>query len=305
MEAAEVGGPDGPWLAYDVVDVFTDRAYTGNPLAVVHGAVGLRAEQLQAVARELHLSEATFPAPHGDDGAAYDVRIFTPEEEIPFAGHPTLGTAWLLRRQGALTADQVVQHCGAGEVPVRVERDGAELTATPRSVVRRPDAHALAASVGLGAGDVDGPAYDASCGLAWTFLRVHLDAVGRSRVPGTDLPATATGPTVGTCVHALVDGGDGHALRVRARVFCPGAGVPEDPATGSAAAALGLVLVASGQARPDGLTAYTVRQGIELRRPSLLHGRVQATGGEAVAVRVAGGVAHVATGRLRVPALPG
>ncbi len=107
-------------LDYDVVDVFTDRAYAGNPLAVVHGAGGLTPSQLQALAREFNLSETTFPTLRSE--TAYDVRIFTPDTEIPFAGHPSVGTAWLLRRRGELSGAEVVQHCGAGEVPVRVRR---------------------------------------------------------------------------------------------------------------------------------------------------------------------------------------
>ena len=119
-------------LAFDVVDVFTDRPFAGNQLAVVHGADELSTEQCQALAREFNFSESTFPAT--PDGDAYATRIFTPAQEIPFAGHPTLGTAWVLRSRGLLTADVVTQHCGAGEVGVRFEGDLVELSATPRDL---------------------------------------------------------------------------------------------------------------------------------------------------------------------------
>ena len=287
------------WLDYDVVDVFTDRPYAGNPLAVVHGGDGLATPQLQALAREFNLAETTFPTVRAG-GSSYDVRIFTPAEELPFAGHPTLGTAWLLRRQDQLERDDVVQHCGAGEVPVRVEADMAELTARPRYLHRREDADALAEAVGVGLHDVEGPAYEASAGLGWVFLRVRADAVGRARVPGSGWSVQPVGADLvgGVCVWS---GASGDPVPVHARVFCPDVGVTEDPATGSAAAALGPVLVAHGSAAHDGETAYRIAQGAEIGRPSTLHGRVEVDGGNPVRVQIGGGVAHVAAGRIAVP----
>ncbi|MDQ3104426.1 MAG: PhzF family phenazine biosynthesis protein [Actinomycetota bacterium] len=290
-------------LDYDVVDVFTDRAYAGNPLAVVHGAGGLTPSQLQALAREFNLSETTFPTLRSE--TAYDVRIFTPDTEIPFAGHPSVGTAWLLRSVGQLDADEVVQHCGAGEVPVQVRQAGAELAATPQHVHRRDDASDLAAAVGLGADDVEGAAYEASCGLAWTFLRVRADAVARSRPspPGWLPQSRAPDPMGGLAVVAVT--GPGTSWAGHARVFFPSGGVVvEDPATGSAAAALGLVLAADGTAAAYGTTSYTIAQGAEIGRPSTLTCRVDVAAGRAVRVHVAGGVAHVASGRIAVPPNP-
>ena len=135
-------------LAYDIVDVFTDRPFAGNQLAVVHGAGDLTTEQCQAIAQEFNYSETTFPVPGGDHD--YSVRIFTPGSEIPFAGHPTLGTAWVLRSRGLLAGGDATQHCGAGDIGVRflgergVELDGgaARLRRALRPVrgpaVRRP-----------------------------------------------------------------------------------------------------------------------------------------------------------------------
>ena len=286
-------------LDYDVVDVFTDRPFAGNPLAVVHGVDGLATAQLQALAREFNLAETTFPTVRAG-GSAYDVRIFTPAEELPFAGHPTLGTAWLLRRQDRLERDDVVQHCGAGEIPVRVGTDMAELTARPRYVHQREDADALAAAVGIGSHDVDGPAYEASAGLGWVFLRVRAEAVERARVPGSGWSVEPAGADLvgGVCVWSSASD---DPVTVHARVFCPDVGVTEDPATGSAAAALGSVLVADGSAARDNATAYRIAQGAEIGRPSTLNGRVEADGGTAVRVQVGGGVAHIATGRISVP----
>jgi trans-2,3-dihydro-3-hydroxyanthranilate isomerase len=288
-----------PRLAYDVVDVFCDRSFTGNPLAVVHGADGLSAGQLQSLAREFNLSETTFPVPR--DPAGYDVRIFTPADEIPFAGHPTIGTAWLLRRRGELTAGDVVQQCTAGPVNVTVTDEGAELTTRPRYVTDPSDGSALAAGVGLRRQDVVGGSRVASCGLGWTYLQVRPDAVVRAR-PGASLvvPAGGTDPMGGLCVFA-VEPAAGGGLSVHARVFSPDDGIVEDPATGSAAVALGSVLVADGLADPDGSTAYVIAQGAEIGRPSVLRAGVDASGGAAVRVRVGGGVAHTASGTIEVP----
>ena len=121
-------------LAYDIVDVFTDRPFAGNQLAVVHGAADLSTAQCQAIAQEFNYSETTFPAPRGDHD--YAVRIFTPGSEIPFAGHPTLGTAWVLRSRGELAEGDATQHCGAGEIGVRFSGERAvELSAVPRDAV--------------------------------------------------------------------------------------------------------------------------------------------------------------------------
>jgi len=290
-------------LTYDVVDVFCDRAFAGNPLAVVHGAGDLGRAQLQALAREFNLSETTFPTPRDDE--AYDVRIFTPALEIPFAGHPTVGTAWLLRRRGELAGPQVVQHCGAGPIVVDVDDDGAELTARPRYVTERSGGSALATGVGLGADDVEGGSRAASCGLAWTFLRVSDPAVTRSApLAGLEVEGVGADPMGGLCVYAVAPG-DAGTLAVHSRVYSVERGVVvEDPATGSAAAALGPVLVADRLTTTDGTTRYVISQGVEAGRPSTLYARVDVAAGEATHVHVRGGVSHVASGTIAVPSEP-
>ncbi len=305
-------------LDYEVVDVFTDRAFAGNPLAVVFGAERLASAQLLAITREFNLSETTFPtAPTDADRAAgidYRVRIFTPGGEVPFAGHPTLGTAWVLRERGSLAAGERVQMCGAGPIGVQVPgdpRDAVELTALPRDRARalpRTDAEQLADLVGLAPDDLAGDAYVAGCGLTWLYLPVTSDALAGSRPSARRITEMdielgfVEDPLDGVAVYAM-DTTD-NDVDVRARVFVPGFGIPEDPATGSAAAGLGLVLVATGVAASDGETAYAISQGVEMGRPSCLYGRVEATGGLATRVHVAGQVVPVATGRLVVPAVP-
>src|SRR5437763_4765887 len=143
-------------LRYDIVDVFTDRPFAGNQLAVVHGADELSAEQCQALACEFAYSESTFSSSTVKEGREYATRIFTPEQEIPFAGHPTLGTASVLRAKGLLTATECVQVCGAGRIGVRFDGDQIELSAKPRDLVGPLDedlARDLLRVVGLSASD--------------------------------------------------------------------------------------------------------------------------------------------------------
>jgi trans-2,3-dihydro-3-hydroxyanthranilate isomerase len=295
-------------LGYDVVDVFTDRPFAGNQLAVVHGAERLSTQQCLAVAQEFGYSETTFPSDAG--GGSYRARIFTPGGEIPFAGHPTLGTAWVLRRRGLLDGDEVTQHCGAGPIGVRFGEAGSvELSATPRDLVGPLDDGLVAAlldDLGLAAMDLDGPAWIAGCGLSFVQLPVVADAVARAVPSSRPLSAYAErlaaagrtqDPVEGVNVHHVV--GTTGDVTVHARVFVPGLSVPEDPATGSAAAGLGMALVATGR-MPDG-GRYTISQGAEMGRPSTLHGRVEVTDGAATACHVAGGVQQVAAGEIAVP----
>lgn len=295
-------------LRYDIVDVFTDRPFAGNQLAVVHGAGELSTDQCQALAREFNFSETTFPVP-GDRGH-YATRIFTPASQVPFAGHPTLGTAWVLRDRGELDGGEldggeVVQECGAGEVGVRFTGDLVELTATPRDLVG-PVADdvvaALLAGFGLAVTDLAGPVYVAGCGLTFAHVPVVAEAIGRAHVSTTPLSAYASAaptrdPFEG--VNLVAVSGSAPSLDVRSRVFVPGLSVPEDPATGSAAAGLGMALVAAGLLPEGG--SYAIEQGVEMGRPSVLLGRVEAAGGRATRCHVAGRVQHVASGEIAVP----
>ena len=285
-------------LDFDVVDVFGDRPFTGNQLAVVHGADGLDDRQLLDIAREFNYSETTFPGAVDERG--YAVRIFTPGGEIPFAGHPTLGTAWVLRLRGLLPAtDEVVQRCGAGEITVRFGQRRVELDAVPRDLagpLAEPVAHALLA-------DVAGPVWLAGTGLTFVHLPVRRDAVARAHPSvrplsayAADLPDCAD-PTDGINLHSV--DASGETVQVHSRVFVPGLDVAEDPATGSAAAGLGMALVAVGHLPRGG--EYEIRQGTEMGRPSRLHGRVVVARDQVVRLLVAGQVHAVARGSIRMP----
>jgi trans-2,3-dihydro-3-hydroxyanthranilate isomerase len=278
-------------LAYEVVDVFTDTAYAGNPLAVVLDADDLPTASLQAIAREFNLSETSFPM-QADDGADYRLRIFTPYVELPFAGHPSVGAADVMRRQGRIGYGRVVQSCGAGLLPLDVAEDGITLTGGLPAWGDPLDPAPLLAAVGLSAEDLDGEPRSAGCGIDWVFLPVRPDALARTDV---DMRAVAAVGGTGISVVAW----DGTAAR--ARVYAGGAGVPEDPATGSAAVGLGVYLVVSGLVAADGCTSYDVVQGVEMGRPSLLRGTVEAQGGKPIEARVSGQTVPVAKGEIRVP----
>lgn len=313
--------------AYVTADVFTDRQFGGNPLAVVLDARGLSDAEMLAVTREFNYAETTFVLPPERGGAAR-VRIFTPGGEVPFAGHPTVGTAHVLFATGALRAEgderTIILEEQVGDVAVRVRTAGgaaalgdgplvapepafAELTAAaPPTERAAPDVALLAEALSLDAGDVLGGDYAprvASCGLPFTLVPVRSRAaVARSRVRADAWERAYAGPAWGRGVSegAMVfttDAADG--FDVHARVFVPDLAVPEDPATGSAAAALGGYL-ARRTPRLDGALAWAVAQGVEMGRPSRLLVSADKRGGEVAAVRVGGQAVVVCAGTMYV-----
>ncbi|MEV6923493.1 PhzF family phenazine biosynthesis protein [Dactylosporangium sp. NPDC051485] len=278
-------------LRYSVVDVFTDRPFTGNPLAIVHDAQELAGEQMQAIAREFNLSETIFVLPPSTERATYRVRIFTPGTELPFAGHPTIGCAVTLVRNGVIKGPDVVQECGAGLLPVHVDEVHGAATVTGADPTIGPalDPLPLLESIGLTEADYVGPApRKAGCGLEFTFLSVTDEAVGKLRL-------------LRPVDNISVFHWDAEQRVAHVRVLVPDAGVAEDPATGSAALGLGVWLVGSGLVPGDGLTRYEIGQGLEMHRPSALHCTVTASGGEAVSATVSGHVVPIASGEMIVP----
>ncbi len=261
------------------LDVFAEGPYKGNPLAVFPEAPDLTTEQMQAIAREMNLSETTFVTNVGNGG--YDVRIFTPQAELPFAGHPTIGTAWLLEREGMVTGDALVQRSAAGETPLQ-RRDG--MWWFERAGSAGPDEHetkpafvgSLAKGLGIEEGDIGLDARElgrssrlmptySDAGLSQLMVPVKtIDVLGRCE-PRADLLMEATGESGGAYVISAERPGF-----VRARGFWPGFGVAEDPATGSACAALGIYL-----ADRLGDIDLEVMQGVEMGRPSVMKVRAR------------------------------
>ncbi|HEX2771214.1 MAG TPA: PhzF family phenazine biosynthesis protein [Micromonosporaceae bacterium] len=286
-------------LEYEIVDVFTDRPFAGNPLAVVFGAGALAGEQMQALAREFNLSETVFVLPATQDGATYRARIFTPERELPFAGHPSVGAAVTAGRRDGRGPGTVVQECGAGLLPIEVDGNQATLTGGQPTVGPELNPGPLLESTGLGDDDFIGPApRTAGCGLEFPYLSVRAEAVARAQA---DLSAARRHGIEQVLVFAWQPAD----RTAHARMFGFGIGVPEDPATGSAALGLGVWLVASSLLPGDGRSAYTVHQGAEIHRPSVLHCAVRAAGGRAVGATVRGRVVPVARGHVAVPPFVG
>ncbi|MGI5247066.1 PhzF family phenazine biosynthesis protein [Dactylosporangium sp. CA-139066] len=282
-------------LRYSIVDVFTDRPFTGNPLAIVFDAQDLAREQMQAIAREFNLSETIFVLPPTTPEATYRVRIFTPGTELPFAGHPTVGCAVTLLRNGAIKGPDVVQECGAGLLPIHIDEvhGTATVTGGQPTVGAELDPLPLLESIGLTEADYAGPApRSAGCGLEFTFLSVTEDAVARLR------PA-------GLVDNLSVFHWDPERRFAHVRVLVPEVGVAEDPATGSAALGLGVWLVTSGLLPGEGLSEYEIGQGLEMHRPSALHCAITASGGRAVSATVTGHVVPIASGEMIVPPFVG
>jgi trans-2,3-dihydro-3-hydroxyanthranilate isomerase len=286
-------------LRYDIVDVFTDRPFAGNPLAVVHGGEALTTEQMQTIANEFGLSETTFALPTSTPDADYRLRIFTPAAELPFAGHPSVGSAWVLASAGLIRTGQVVQECGAGLLPVQVDAQGARVNGGKPWVGPDLDGPVLAGAIGLAAGDLDPalPGGSAAAGVPYAFLPVLPDAVARADVNPAELRRALAGADLRGHPGVLVLAFDRAASHAHVRMFAPEVGVVEDPATGSAAVALGVFLAARG-ALPDGTTDVVVEQGIEMGRPSRMALTVRVEGGAAVETSVGGRVAAFARGEL-------
>jgi trans-2,3-dihydro-3-hydroxyanthranilate isomerase len=311
----------GDTLDYLVVDVFVGaegRPYAGNPLAVVLDGDDLSTAQCQALAREFHLSETVFPIAPTVPSADYRVRIFTITSELPFAGHPSVGVAWVLAGLERIAPGRVTQECGAGLVTLDIPADAGAVTLTgPLPTASEPvDAAPLLSAVGLADSDLSGPPPRmGGSGVPFAYLSVRPGALESAR-PDLAALAALTPPVTGILVFALTGAAGsngpehgpessgpescGAPVSVRGRMFAADIG-GEDPATGSAALGLGGWLVGSGVATANGETAYTITQGLEMGRPSELRCDVTARGGEIRRVRVTGRVAAVASGRIRVP----
>ena len=293
---------------YYICDVFTDTRFGGNQLAVLPEAQGLSDRQMQQIAREFNFSESTFVLP-AEKGHDRRVRIFTPTAEIPFAGHPNVGTAFTLAATGALgSVDQPVTVTfeeKAGLVPITItRRNGSiwcELTApAPLSLGPVVPRELLAAAVSLMPDDVittTNPPQVASVGLPFVVAELRdRGALERARAHGPGLDAIMALGVVPD-IHLYVRSGDEFDLRTR--MFAPYDGVPEDPATGSANCALAALLT---RQRPEtgGVFTYLIAQGVEMGRPSVLEARSEKRDGEVVGTRIGGASVLVSEGTIEV-----
>jgi PhzF family phenazine biosynthesis protein len=266
------------------LDVFADRPGAGNPLAVVVDSEGLDTASMQAFANWTNLSETIFLLPPGD-GADYRVRIFTPRQELPFAGHPSVGAAWAAIESGLAAAGRtsLLQDCAAGRLPVEVSNDRAISVRAPRA--RRVDAHpgALldAALAGHPRGGLAAALWDN--GPRWWVVELADEtAVRRMRPDLAAITALTADSAVGLAVFADADAGTGYDRVVRA--FCPADGIPEDPVTGSANAAIAAALADAGRVPRGG--RYLASQGREVGRDGRVDVRVDTEGDAWIGGRV-------------------
>jgi trans-2,3-dihydro-3-hydroxyanthranilate isomerase len=288
-----------------LVDVFTEHAFGGNQLAVFPDAAGIPGALMQAYARELNFSETTFVLPPRKPGHTHRVRIFTPTMEVAFAGHPNIGTAVVLAKVqsgGAFVFDEDV-----GTVRTTAGIDGdrgfAELTLERAAEIRPADIvpARLAAMLSLPEGSIGPlPAFFVGVGLPFFIVTLKdADSVTAARLDlgvwETVLPPGSWSRDVYIVAGDFAPGG-----HLKARMFAPADGVPEDPATGSAAAAFAASLAAV-LPDPDGHFAWTVKQGAEIGRPSRISVSAEKRAGHVISVRVGGSAVIVGEGRFSEP----
>jgi trans-2,3-dihydro-3-hydroxyanthranilate isomerase len=281
-----------PTLRYVIADVFTDTPLEGNQLAVFTDARGVDGQLMQRLARELNFSEVVFVLPAEGDGHAR-IRIFTPTIEVPFAGHPTLGTAFVLA--APMQLEEIRLETGMGVVPVRLEREGGRISfgrmSQPLPTIEPYAEEAeLLSALGVERSELPVELYDN--GIQHVYVALHSEDDVASLRP--DLGRLAGLPAV-IGINCFA----GSGARWKTRMFAPGDGVPEDPATGSAAGPLALHLARHGRiAFGDEIE---VSQGAEIGRPSTLFARVDGSADAVEAIEVGGSAVVVARGEFRLP----
>ena len=296
---------------YLTADVFTDTRFGGNQLAVFPDAREIRADLMQQIAREFNYSETTFVLPPDDPSHTAKVRIFTPGGELQFAGHPTVGTAHVLASIGVVplkgAETRIVLEEGVGPVPVVIRATNGKPTFAQLSAAKLPEVgppppprETLAAMLSLTAADVLGGVMSAaavSCGTPFLFIPLRdRAAVGRSRLK-IDLWEAALSGYLTNKVMVFAMDGELPGSDVRARMYAPGIGVHEDPATGSACVALGGYL-ADRNPQLDGTLRWIVEQGFEMGRPSILEVEADKKAGKVTAARVGGKTVLVCEGTM-------
>ncbi len=291
-----------PSLPYRIVDVFTDTPYLGNPLAVVFEADDLTDAQMQRIAREFNLSETVFVREPERAGTTARLRIFMPEHELPFAGHPTIGAAFALVESGhvAASATQFVLHETIGDIAIRLEsRDPflAWFETPPMTVGARADRETIARALEVEPGDLlDCPPEVVGAGNNFLFVALRTPEAVDRVVCGSS--ACRRDPVLaaveGVFVFAPVAAG------VYARMLAPLAGVSEDPATGSATGPLALYLTRHGLAPLSDGFAFVNEQGTRMGRRSLIHAKLHVRDNALRTAEIGGGAVPVMAGELRV-----
>ena len=297
-------------LDFATVDVFTDRQFGGNPLAVVPDARGLTSAQMQAIAAEFNLSETTFVLPPQEAANTAQVRIFTPRAELPFAGHPNIGTAFVLAGAATsaarpITGDSMIFEEKAGLVRIQLLRDRSAVTgarlAAPQalSIGENIASEIVASACSIAPTDIDTRVHQpciASCGVPLIFAAVTSRAALAAARPRTEIFAQHVPTGLATGIHLYVEAATPVA-DIEARMFAPLYGVTEDPATGSANVAL-IALLATLRAEPDLRLERRISQGVDMGRPSLLIASAEKRAGAVVAAHIGGSCVPVMSGAI-------
>ena len=291
-------------LKFYIVDVFAEEKYTGNQLAVFRDAADISGELMQKIAREMHFSETTFILSDKERDGGYDVRIFTPEAELPFAGHPTLGTAFVILQEILMTkVDRVFLNLGVGQIPVTFEFRGDKvdilwMKQKAPKFGQSYDREQIANLINIESSAIDErfPVQEVSTGFFSLIVPLKsLDAVKKARINRDLYDAFVDrGGAPGILVFAPETYNKDNHLNIR--FFADALGVPEDPATGSANGCLGGYLVKN---RYFGTPKIDIQneQGIEINRPSLIHIKAEDTG-DSIEINVGGYVIPVAKSEL-------
>ena len=294
---------------YYICDVFTQQKFSGNQLAVIPDAEGLSDHDMQNIAREFNFSESTFVFPSEKENTR-KVRIFTPRSEVPFAGHPNIGTAFILAETGifgdfAQSIDVVFEE-KAGNVPITINKDHCgyiwcELSApAPLSLGKVATVDLASEVLSIEAGDINVTTHYpqvASVGLPFLFVELQsLEALSQAQI---DLSKLQRLLQEGFPSYIHIYCRDVKDFDIRCRMFAPLDGVPEDPATGSANAAL-IALLSHCDQRSDLEDKWKISQGSEIGRPSVLHGRAQKIGGTVTEVNLGGYSVMVCKGTISI-----
>jgi len=282
-------------LPYHLLDVFTERAFGGNSLAVFTNGEGIPDAIMQSIAREMNLSETTFVLPPDDPRYLCRVRIFTPGSELPMAGHPTVGTAFVLAREGIVKPSGAETTIAPGFIEMRQP--------LPKFGPRFEDAKAMAEMLSLDARDISEtnlPMEVISCGVPFLFVPINsIAAMERIRFRA-DIWERVLRGWAAESVFVFAKGGRFAGSEVHSRMFAPGLGVSEDPATGGASGPLGCYLVRYRVILSEGELLCVSEQGVEMGRPSFLKIRIGHTHGEITDVRVGGNCHYMGSGVLEL-----
>jgi trans-2,3-dihydro-3-hydroxyanthranilate isomerase len=306
--------PERRSLKFYQADVFTAQPFGGNPVAIFPDAQGLTDDQLQQIAREMNLSETVFVFPPSDPAAIVRLRIFTPTQEIPFAGHPVVGTMHVLAQLGLIATPEpvtrVVQECNIGLFPVDVlMRDGKVMRVvmtqpTPQFLERiddTEDLYMVAAALGIPKHTITDSKWSlevVSTGLPVLIVPVRTLTAVRSINPDPSAIVDLCGRFGANGIMAFTTVTVEPFSNVHARMFAPAIGIPEDPATGSASGALGAYLVQNSIVNVGPMTEIVIEQGYEIDRPSRILVQVESNGEAIQSVKVGGQCVMVVEGLL-------